>query len=134
MRSSQEVYGYQVDKTDEKQPILRARLRELSAAVELRREVAAGSLYQSGLQTVDESMEQARALSLVWTHRKQITMLLYGDIDSEAIEKLRKESEKFIAQAFMISWVDPEVMRNYRARMDAVEVASLVEGVLDASD
>jgi len=134
VRSSQEVYGYQVDKTDEKQPILRARLRELSAAVELRREVAAGSLYQSGLQTVDESMEQARALSLVWTHRKQITMLLYGDIDSEAIEKLRKESEKFIAQAFMISWVDPEVMRNYRARMDAVEVASLVEGVLDASD
>lgn len=120
-----------MDKTDETRPILRARLQALSDAAELRPPLVTG-LYQSGFQTVDQSLEQARAVQLCWLHRQLITELLNGELAAGSIGKLRKESDKFIAQAFMFSWVDPAVMSHYRACMDAVEVELLVEETVNA--
>jgi len=113
--------------------MLRARLRELGEAVELRRAPEPDSvIYLNGFQTVDDTMEQMRLTKLIWIHRQQIAKLLDGEINAEAIEALRSESDRFVAQAFMCSWVDPAVMENYRERMAAVEVALLLEEIVDA--
>lgn len=122
-----------MDNSQETRPLLRRRLRELGEAVELRRAPEPGSvIYLNGFQTVDESMEQMRLTKLVWTHRQQIARLLDGEITAEAIDTLRSDSDRFVAQAFMCSWVDPAVMENYRERMASVEVALLLEEVVDA--
>lgn len=119
-----------MDKPVDPHQALRLRILELSEASELRPTLETG-LYQSGFQTVDESLEQTRATQLVCAYRQKIANLLNGSLDAVAIQQLRSDSENFVAQAFMFSWVDTEAMRRYRASMDAVEVAVLMEEALN---